>query len=287
MHFQRFTAPDPAAHDASITAHRARLAAAQGDLARLDATADLATLLTTARQEAEALALLEPERAQAEALSHEEAAGWFWNAYATALQYLGRRDEAAPVFAQALAVAEAGGWRRLQAFVLQHWGRSLVEQGDVDTARARFEAALAIRRELADPRAASTEAALAGLADWQALLQGSCHCGAVRLTLPSMPEKATRCNCSLCRRLNGLWAYYAVGSVRVEGHPEHTTDYIWGDKTLRNVRCRHCGCVTHWEPLGEEAGGRHGVNLNNFDPRLQDGLTVRRFDGADTWTYLD
>jgi hypothetical protein len=28
-------------------------------------------------------------------------------------------------------------------------------------------------------------------------LQGSCHCGAVRLTLPSAPEKATRCNVGL------------------------------------------------------------------------------------------
>jgi hypothetical protein len=119
------------------------------------------------------------------------------------------------------------------------------------------------------------------------LLEGACHCGAVRLTLPSAPETATRCNCSLCRRLGGLWAYYAFGTVRIEGHPEHTAEYVWGDRTLRNVRCRTCGCVTHWEPLVPEAGARHGVNLNNFDPRLQEGVRVRRFDGADTWTFLD
>jgi hypothetical protein len=102
------------------------------------------------------------------------------------------------------------------------------------------------------------------------LLQGSCHCGAVRLTLPSMPEKATRCNCSLCRRLGGLWAYYEFGTVRIEGHPENTAEYVWGDKTLRNVRCKTCGCSTHWEPLVPEPGGKHGVNLNSFDPRLQE-----------------
>ena len=118
-------------------------------------------------------------------------------------------------------------------------------------------------------------------------LQGACHCGAVRLTLPAAPEKATKCNCSLCRRLGGLWAYYEFGSVKVEGHPDHTAEYVWGDKTLRNVRCAHCGCSTHWEPLVPEPGGRHGVNLNNFDPRLLEGVQVRRFDGADSWTYLD
>ena len=112
------------------------------------------------------------------------------------------------------------------------------------------------------------------------LLQGSCHCGAVRLTLPSAPEKATKCNCSICRRLGGLWAYYEFGTVRIEGHPENTAEYIWGDKTLRNVRCKTCGCATHWEPLVPEPGGRHGVNLNNFDPRLQEGvLKLTRFRG--------
>ena len=119
------------------------------------------------------------------------------------------------------------------------------------------------------------------------LLQGSCHCGAVRLTLPSAPEKATLCNCSLCRRVGGLWAYYEFGTVKVEGHPEHTAEYVWGDRTLRNIRCSHCGCATHWEPLVAEAGARHGVNLNNFDPRLLSAVQVRRFDGADTWTFLD
>lgn len=119
------------------------------------------------------------------------------------------------------------------------------------------------------------------------LLQGSCHCGAVRLRLPAVPEKATSCNCSLCRRLGGLWVYYEFGTVEITGHPGETQEYVWGDKTLRTVRCRHCGCATHWEPLNPEAGAKHGVNLRNFDPALVKLVTVRHFDGADTWTFLD
>jgi hypothetical protein len=34
-------------------------------------------------------------------------------------------------------------------------------------------------------------------------------------------------------------------------------------------------------------GSPHGVNLNNFDPRLGETIHVRRFDGADTWTFID
>ena len=118
-------------------------------------------------------------------------------------------------------------------------------------------------------------------------LHGTCHCGAIRLTLPAAPETATRCNCSLCRRTGGIWAYYALGTVVIEGHPEHTDGYAWGDRTLRNFRCRTCGIVTHWEPIDPEPGARHGVNLRNFDPALLDAVVVRRFDGAETWTYLD
>jgi len=118
-------------------------------------------------------------------------------------------------------------------------------------------------------------------------LDGSCHCGAVRLTLPAAPVTATSCNCSLCRRSGGIWAYYPFGTVAIQGHPEHTEEYIWGDRTLRNVRCKTCGVVTHWEPLQPDPGARHGVNLRNFEPVLLESVIVRRFDGAHRWTFLD
>ena len=118
-------------------------------------------------------------------------------------------------------------------------------------------------------------------------LRGSCHCGAVRLTLPFAPDKATSCNCSFCRRAGCILAYYEWGSVVIEGHPENTEDYVWGDRTLRNLRCKTCGIVTHWEPLPPAPGARHGVNLRNFEPALLASVVVRRFDGADTWTFLD
>lgn len=117
--------------------------------------------------------------------------------------------------------------------------------------------------------------------------QGSCHCGAVRLTLPAAPEVATLCNCSLCRRIGGPWVYFEFGTVAIQGHPEATEGYEQGDRTLRMIRCRHCGCVTHWEPTNPTPGCKHGVHLGSFDPALIAAVRVRRFDGADTWTFLD
>lgn len=168
MEFQRFTAPDAAALEAGIAEKQPQLTqalqAGQDELAIVDLTGDLAGLLTTARREAEALPLLQAQLERAEQFSHSEESGWFWNTYATALQYNDRRAEAEPVFAKALALSRAGGWLRLQSFVLQHWGRSLVEQGDLDQAQLKFEEALSIRRQLNDPRQSTTEGALLGLA---------------------------------------------------------------------------------------------------------------------------
>lgn len=119
-------------------------------------------------------------------------------------------------------------------------------------------------------------------------LQGECHCGAVRLTLPAAPEKATDCNCSICRRLGALWAYYEVGTVLIEGHPEHTAEYIQGDRTLRTVRCKTCGIATHWEPLEPESGARLGVNLRIFDPKILESVVVERLYGANnTWDVIN
>jgi len=117
--------------------------------------------------------------------------------------------------------------------------------------------------------------------------QGTCHCGAVKLTLPATPEVATSCNCSLCRRIGGPWVYFEFGTVRIEGHPEHTSAYIQSDGTLRTIRCRECGCVTHWEPLDPKPGAKHGVHLGNFARELLASVKVRQFDGADTWTFFD
>jgi len=174
--FLRFTAPDPEALARKILVLREQLMQAQqsaaADEALLDVVADLAGLLITDRQQAEALLLLRAHEALAEARQAKsaeghEVLGWFWCAYATALQYQGQRAEAEPIFARTVAQCQAAGWGRLQAMVLQHWGRSLAEQGRFDEAESRFNEALALRVQLQDPKQESSRQALALLAQWR------------------------------------------------------------------------------------------------------------------------
>jgi hypothetical protein len=93
----------------------------------------------------------------------------------------------------------------------------------------------------------------------------------------------TSCNCSLCFRLGALWAYFKSDEVTVEGE---TRAYAHGERTLAVHRCAECGCVSHWSSL-EAGSDRVAVNARLLPRPFVERLPVRRFDGADTFAYLD
>ncbi|MEO8927530.1 MAG: GFA family protein [Caulobacteraceae bacterium] len=119
------------------------------------------------------------------------------------------------------------------------------------------------------------------------MIEASCHCGAVRLQVARAPESVTDCNCSICRRLGVLWAYYRPDEVELIAAPGAVTAYVRGDmEALAFHHCKVCGCATHWANLDPTAE-RMGVNARLMDPAVLAGAKVRRLDGADTWAYLD
>ena len=168
--FMRFSAPDPVGLASDIVEMRLKLATAVQagkTLTVVEAAADLGSMLTTARMEAEAVQMLEEHLQHAESNVQHESAGWFWNAYATALQYCDKRHEAEPYFSKTIELAKSCGWRRLEALALHHFGRSLTEQRQFAEAESRISEALAIRVELNEPRQESSRRALVELAALQ------------------------------------------------------------------------------------------------------------------------
>ena len=119
------------------------------------------------------------------------------------------------------------------------------------------------------------------------MIEASCHCGAVRLEIAQAPQCVTDCNCSICRRLSVLWAYYPRDQVAIIAEPGATTPYVWGDRLLAFHHCKVCGCATHWSPLHEDRTDRMGINARLLEPAVLAGARIRRLDGADTWTYFD
>jgi tetratricopeptide (TPR) repeat protein len=164
--FRRFSPADPDALESEIARARLdlKLAVDAGDTVRaLDLAGTLAGMLTAARSEEEAYEIAHEHLDVARRQPSWLESGWLLHALATAAQYTGRRTEANSLFSEALELCREHGWQELEHFVLHHWGRSLVEEGEFDRAEAAFREALAIRQERRDSRAASTASALVDL----------------------------------------------------------------------------------------------------------------------------
>ena len=117
-------------------------------------------------------------------------------------------------------------------------------------------------------------------------VEASCHCGAVRFEIAHAPETVTDCNCSICRRLGTLWAYYPLKEVRIVPASGATDTYMWDDRAIAFHRCKVCGCTTHWYPV-DGSRDRLGINARLLAPEVLAGARVRRLDGAVTEKYLD
>jgi len=117
------------------------------------------------------------------------------------------------------------------------------------------------------------------------MIQGACLYGAVEWRLDALPESATACNCTACRRYGVLWAYdYEGEGIRVSGP---TTAYVRGD-ALGFHFCPTCGCVAYWRALQPNTEGRRriAVNLRLTDPEPIARVPIEHFDGFGTFEDL-
>ncbi len=115
-------------------------------------------------------------------------------------------------------------------------------------------------------------------------ISGSCHCGAVKWTFQGLPESATACNCTVCRRYGVLWAYdHENEGIHVSGI---TAAYIRG-KSIEFHFCPTCGCVAYWRAQDTQDGRRRiAVNLRLTEPDAIAKVPIEHFDGLNTFSDL-
>ena len=117
------------------------------------------------------------------------------------------------------------------------------------------------------------------------MINGSCHCTAVQWRFDAVPESATACNCTACRRYGVLWIYDFEGEgVHVSGP---TQAYVRG-KALGFHFCPACGCMAYWRALQTNSEGRRrlAVNVRLAEPETVAHLPIDHFDGLDTFGDL-
>lgn len=117
-------------------------------------------------------------------------------------------------------------------------------------------------------------------------MEGSCHCGAARWHFDGIPEAATACNCTICRRYGVLWAYgYEGEDIHVSGP---TRVYLRADPSIGFHFCGTCGCVVCWRALrpAKDTRRRIAVNLRLAEPELAGAIVMDLFDGLGAFDDL-
>ncbi len=118
------------------------------------------------------------------------------------------------------------------------------------------------------------------------MIEGSCHCGAVRWTIDPIPQSVTACNCTVCRRYAALWAYdYEGEGIHVSGP---TKAYARG-RVLGFHFCPNCGNIAYWRALALDADGRRRIAVNlrlTAEPAAVQALPIDHFEGLESFDDL-
>ncbi|MEM7664946.1 MAG: aldehyde-activating protein [Pseudomonadota bacterium] len=108
---------------------------------------------------------------------------------------------------------------------------------------------------------------------------GSCHCGAVSVTIASKPDYINLCDCSLCAKSGGAWGYFISAEVTIDGQTKGYRRADYAEPAIEMHFCTTCSAVSHWVLTEHCEGDRVGVNMRIFEPSDLDGIEARTLDG--------
>ncbi len=112
------------------------------------------------------------------------------------------------------------------------------------------------------------------------MIEGACHCGAVRWSLEGVPETATACNCTICRRKGYFLSFHSPEKFRLETPREAITVYTFNSHNIRHQFCKTCGCAVFGEGVGPDGKAMVAVNLRCAEDFDLEGVKTVAFDGA-------
>lgn len=121
----------------------------------------------------------------------------------------------------------------------------------------------------------------------QKRLNGSCHCGTVKFSIPSDLDMSAvrRCDCSLCKRRGAIMLACPIQDVLVEKGAEHLVQYKWNTKVATHNFCAKCGIMTHHQRrstpkiCGINVGCVDELDYNSFkDVPMNNGIDFTIID---------
>jgi len=111
------------------------------------------------------------------------------------------------------------------------------------------------------------------------LLEGGCHCGAVRYSASIDLGGAFRCNCSICSKTAATIAACDPSDFTLRSGQAELREYRFGQGRLTRFFCTRCGILCFARGQGPDDKEFVGVNVNTLEGIELGELPVVYFDG--------
>ena len=108
---------------------------------------------------------------------------------------------------------------------------------------------------------------------------GSCHCGAVRITVDADIDQVIECNCSHCSRKGLLLWFVPRDALRLLTPEEAAATYEFNKHVIKHRFCPRCGIHPYGEGTDPKGRAMAAVNLNCVDGIDLEKIPVQKFDG--------
>ena len=109
------------------------------------------------------------------------------------------------------------------------------------------------------------------------VLEGGCHCGAVRYRVTVRSHEGVECNCSMCRKKGFLHLIVDQSDFELLGDADSITTYTFGTHTAKHYFCRQCGIHSYYVPRSHP--DRVDVNVRCLDGVEPSDFRFFEFDG--------
>jgi hypothetical protein len=110
------------------------------------------------------------------------------------------------------------------------------------------------------------------------VLEGGCHCGAVRYRVTVRQRDGVECNCSMCAKKGYLHLIVAEDDFDLLRGEDAITTYTFGTHTAKHHFCARCGVHSFYRPRSHPENV--DVNIRCLDGLEPSDFRYYRFDGA-------
>lgn len=110
---------------------------------------------------------------------------------------------------------------------------------------------------------------------------GSCHCGRIAFDVEGEVRDVNDCNCSMCRRRDGLLAFFPYEAFSLTTPEGDYGTYRFNQEHIAHHFCLTCGVSPFSEGIHPKSGTKVAcVNVRCLPDVDLTTLTIKQVDGA-------